>query len=55
MKEGRGNFDRINKIKMIVKAGEFFPSAHPINHINPIKKIRSFLQKAQLLIPPAAG
>jgi hypothetical protein len=27
--------DGINKIKMILKAGNF-PSADPINHINPI-------------------
>jgi hypothetical protein len=29
-------FDGINKIKMILKAGDF-PSANPVNHINPIK------------------
>jgi hypothetical protein len=37
--DGGGNFlDRINKIKMILEAGDF-SSANPINHINPILKI----------------
>jgi hypothetical protein len=35
-------FDRINKIKMILKAGDFL-SANPINHINPIKISPAFL------------
>jgi hypothetical protein len=33
-----GIFDGINKIKMILKAGDPL-SANPINHINPIQKI----------------
>jgi len=35
---GRGSLNRINKIKMILKAEDFSLSANPRSHIDPIKK-----------------